>query len=193
MFCCRRRTRFGFGPPVGKRRRRHSSLSAATVISSRRLNGCPVRAPLPRASCAADDEVFWRPERGLANSGADVDALAVTGTRRPGVIPPAIILGHTTERTSGPRTAPAISGPPVPVTVGRFGRANRPQGICRPTAPAQNIDSGSDCAAGNLCEHVTTGNDVISGAMSRRSSDVMLPSSFCMKSSPFCCCCCCCW
>ena len=184
--------RFGLGPPVGKRRRRHSSLRAATVINSRRFTLCPVR-DAARDSSDPDDGVFCLADRELANSGADVDALAVSGARRPAVVAPATIFGQTTGRITGPRTAPAISGPLVPGGVKRFGWAKGPQCIPPPTAPAQNMDNGSDCTVGDLCEHVTIGNDVISGVISRRSSDVMLPSSFCMISSPFCCCCCCCW
>lgn len=182
--------RFGLGPPVGSRRRRHSSLSAATVINFIRSTHCPPRTS-PRTSSAADDEVFCRADREPASRGADVDALAVIGARRPGVVAPATIPGQTTGRTVGPRTVPAIIGPLVPGGVRRFG-PSRPKGICRPMAPAQNMDNGSDCTVGDICEHVPTGNDVIIGLTSRRSSDVMLPSSFCMRSSPFCCCCCCC-
>ena len=149
LFCWRRRIRFGFGPPVGRRRRRHSSLRAATVITPRRFTNCP--AVVPARTSSAPEVAFCRPDRALVSSGADVDALAVSGARRPAAAAAAAAntLGQMTGRTIGPRTAgaPAISGPLVADGVRMFGCAKGPHGI---RAPAQNMDNGSDCTAGVL-------------------------------------------
>lgn len=129
LVCCRRRIRFGLGPPVGRRRRRHSSLSAATVISPRRFTGC---VPAARAASSAVPEDFCRPDRALVSRGAEVDALAMSGGRRPAAAAAAANTpGQMTGRTNGPRTPaapPGISGPLVAGGVRMFGWARRPHG-----------------------------------------------------------------
>jgi len=97
----------------------------------------------------------------------------VSGARRPATTAAG---GQTTGRTIG--GPPRTSGPAAAAGGTSPARASGPHGAGIRRA---NMDSGGYVTP-------TDGNDVISGAAtSRRSSDVMLPSSFCMMSSPFCC------